>query len=139
MDGKEYLEQIRTINLKILAISEEIAEIRSVLGVQAIRYDRIPGTTSNTDKTFTLICQLIDKQNELMQEYVYLSDKKQEIKGVLYRLSKQVYAEILYKKYFEFKKMPEIANEMYYSLDHIKKLHRDALAEVEEITRNNTE
>lgn len=137
MTAKEYLEQIRTINLKIVAVSEEIAEIRAVLGAQAIKYDREPGQGSGSDKTFNLICKLIDKQDELMEQYIYLSDKKQEIKDVLYKLSKQIYAELLYKRYFEFKRWSLIADEMSYSEDRLKRLHKMALDEIS--TLNNIE
>lgn len=135
MTGREYLEQIRTINLKVIAISEEIAEIRAVLGAQAIKYDREPGHPTGSDKTFTLICKLIDKQDELMEQYMILSDKKQEVKEVLYRLSHQIYAEVLYKRYFEFKTYPVIAQEVHYSEDHVKALCRKALKEVEDNTK----
>jgi len=141
MNAKEYMKQIRTIDLKVIAIKEEIAEIRAVLGVQAINYDKIPGTSNGIDKTFQLICKLIDRQDALMQEYMLLSDTKQEIKQILYRLSRQVYAELLYKRYFEFKKWNVIGEEMFYSEDSMKRLHKIALEEVESLmlTPNNTE
>lgn len=133
MNAKEYMKQIRTIDLKVLAIKEEIAEIRAVLGVQAINYDKIPGTSNGIDKTFQLICKLIDRQDELMQEYMLLSDTKQDVKQVLFKLSRQVYAELLYKRYFEFKKWAVIGEEMFYSEDNTKLLHRKALEEVEQL------
>lgn len=133
MTAREYLEQIRTINLKIIAISEEIEEIRAVLGAQAIKYDREPGQASGSDKTFSLICQLIDKQDELMEQYIVLSDKKQEIKEVLYRLSKQIYSEILYKRYFEFKRWDIIAEEVAYNEVYVRQMSRHAMDEIEKL------
>lgn len=136
MNAQEYLSQIRSINLKIQAINEEIAEIRAALGVQAIDYSKVPGSISGTDKTFKLICDLIDKQDELMEKYISLLDKKQEILSILYRLPKHIYAELLYKRYFEYKKWIEIADEMGYSEEHIKRLHRVCLDEVEKMLLN---
>lgn len=136
MNAQEYFQQIRNINLKIRAINDEITEIRAALGAQAIDYAKVPGTVSGSDKTFNLICQLIDKQDELMAQYIYYLEKKEEIRSVLYRLSKQIYAEIMYKRYFEFKRWSEIADESGYTEEHVKRLQKAALEEAEKMLRN---
>lgn len=133
MDAKEYLQQIRNINIKISIIQDEITEIRSLLGARGISYDNQPIISSSNDRVFTLIMKLIDKQNDLVEEYHELSEKRAEIKEVIYQLEDNREIEIIYRRYFRYEQMESIADKLGYSIDYLYTIHRSALRNVEKI------
>lgn len=136
MDPREYLQQIRNINLKIQLIYDEISEIKALLGVQAINYERA-GTLSSSsgDKVARLVLKLIDKQNELLEQYVKLQEKKAEIRETVYQLDDSKQIELLIRRYFNFQRWEQIADSMNYSRRQITRLHGEALNNIGKIIK----
>ena len=137
MNAYDFMKQIKTIDLRIKIVAEEIQELQALLGASSIVYDKLTSNMPNgTDKTFELICKLMDKETQLLQEYITLTDTKQAVKKVLYQLDSDLLVDMLYKRYFEFKKWRDIADELHYTNDYVKHLHAAAIKMIDSILNN---
>lgn len=140
MTGKEYLMQIRNIDIQIKIISEEIEEIRALLGVQGLSFDRV-GSNPNineSDKVLSLVLKLNEKQEELLKELNRLTELKQDIRGIISQLTSDIEREILYRRYFEYQKWETIAHKTNYSHRSIMRIHGNALYNFNQIMKDGT-
>lgn len=135
----EYLGQIRLLDRRINRKIEERKELFArILGVKALSIspDRVQ-TSPVPDKTADLLAEYMDMEkqiNETIDEYVRLKNK---IIDEIHQLGDVRYEEVLYLKYVKYMRLEEIAcvmkksNGDYYSYDHIKRLHGEALKKFE--------
>ena len=134
MTAKEYLKKIRLLDIKINQKVKELDELRTMSqAVRGIDYSKECVQTSlssgaNFEKSVIRISEL---ERLLDREIDYFVDLKHKIINQIQSLDNRNYAEILYKRYIEFKKLELIAVEMGYSYNRIKHLHGYALKEFE--------
>lgn len=135
MDAKEYLQQIGTLETKVKIILEEIEEIKALLGVKAINYDKVSFSPNinESDRLLTLILKLIDKQNQLVEEYIKLTEKRAEIREKVYQLADHKEIEVLYCRYFLRMRWEAIADKLGYTVRQITNIHGLALQHLQQI------
>lgn len=128
MTSREYLSQIRRLNVQIEILFNEIQGLDAT-GVGGIDYAKDRVQTSSTgeaafEKTVDRIVEIEDRIMELLDK---LREAKDRIVRQIIALEDERYMEVLYKHYVELKSIGRIAHEMHYSYNHIVKLHREAL------------
>lgn len=131
MTTREYLNQIRLLNIKINQRIQEAAELKQkAMSASSIDTSKEPVQTSARPDAAT---RMIDRYVEMEQEIDHLIDHYVEMKhriiGEIQSLNNQRSVNLLYKRYVEFKSFKQIAKEMHYSYDHTRGLHSRALWE----------
>ena len=133
MNSKEYLQQIRKLNVLIDIKWSEIQSLRSILTNTGVSVGNEPVKHSTEgDKFSNVIGKIIEAEEELNKSIDEYVDLKKEVLCVTEQLEPK-YLQILYKRYFEFKRWEVIADEIGYNLQHTTKLHGYALKMIDDI------
>ena len=142
MTAKEYLKKIRLLDIKINQKVKELDELRSMSqAVRGIDYSKECVQTSlssgaNFEKSVIRISEL---ERLLDREIDYFVDLKHKIINQIQSLDNRNYADILYKRYIEFKRLELIAVELGYSYNRIRHLHGEALKYFDKLAHVSTQ
>ncbi len=132
MNAREYLEQLQKMDIAInqnIAWLYELKNIRKELKGVNYTSQKVKTSKSNRadfEKTLLIIMDMEQNINDSIDKFV---DQKNEIIKQIQSLDNHKYVQVLYKKYVEYKRLEEIAIEMYYSYQYIKEIHKKALQE----------
>ncbi len=132
MKAREYLEQLQKMDVAInqnIAWLYELKNIRKELKGVNYTSQKVKTSKSNRadfEKTLLIIMDMEQNINDSIDKFV---DQKNEIIKQIQSLDNHKYVQVLYKKYVEYKRLEEIAIEMYYSYQYIKEIHKKALQE----------
>lgn len=135
MTAKEYLSQIKTINIRLKSMVRQIQSLDDSLTNVTPKISDMPGAaTPNVHRMEELIAVKVDLENDIKTD----SSKLAEITRTINALPNTIYIAILTNRYFGRMDWREIADELYISQSHLYNLHRDALAEIEKIIVNHS-
>ena len=132
MNAKEYLKQLQKMEVMIKQRRQEKEELRIMLSsISSYDYakDRVQTSPSGDAlyvKTLEKIEEIEEEIGRLVAEYL---EKKHEMIGQIQKLKNDRHIEVLYKRYIEFKRIEEIAEEMSYTYQYAITLHGNALKE----------
>ena len=131
MNAKEYLMQIRRIDLSIRQkIKEYELRCKSRVLVSGIDYDKDRVQTSPSNVGFTRESEILaDMDADIRKSILDLMDRKDKIIGQIQKIDRIEYAEILFKRYVEYKSFKDIMTEMHLSYYRVCHLHGEALLE----------
>lgn len=131
MTAKEYLQEIRRMDMKIDQMKKELKDIiRSRTDIAAVQTDKMPGP--GVSGSFTKMSdKIIDMQQEVEKEIEKLCHIKHKRISQMQHL-KPEYTAVLFKRYVEYKTFERIAVDMNYSYRYIINIHGIALREFEE-------
>ena len=134
VNTQRYLCQIKILDTKIKQKQEQYNQLyESTHSVGAVRYDREPVQTSRTnDAIERSIIRYLELEEEIKDETLNLQKTKHKIINEIQELDDDRFINLLYKKYVEYKPMNMIAEEMCYSYDYVKELHRNSLKAFED-------
>ena len=134
VNTQRYLCQIKILDTKIKQKQEQYNQLyESTHSVGAVRYDREPVQTSRTnDAIERSIIRYLEVEEEIKDETLNLQKTKHKIINEIQELDDDRFINLLYKKYVEYKPMNMIAEEMCYSYDYVKELHRNSLKAFED-------
>lgn len=128
MTPKEYLSQIRRLDLMIRQRIEQKAELEQLNGLSGQGIGEKVQSSPKGEAAFVRMVEKIDAINEevnaLIDRYV---DLKNTIIKQIQALRDSRYAEILFKRYVEGKRLETISIEMGYSYHRIRHIHGYAL------------
>ena len=131
MDAKEYLGQAYRIDHRINSKVEQISALHdlatranAVLGSEPVSGSRDPQRLQET------ICKMMDLEKELNDDIDGLVDLKREIMGVIRGVENKEHQTLLEMRYLSFMTWERIAVDMDYSIQHIHRLHRQALEKI---------
>ena len=129
-----YLCQIKILDTKIKQKQEQYNQLyESAHSIGAVRYDREPVQTSKTnDAIERSIIRYLELEEEIKDETLNFQKTKHKIINEIQELDDDRFINLLYKKYVEYKPMNMIAEEMCYSYDYVKELHRNSLKAFED-------
>lgn len=127
MTAKEYLQQVRKIDCLIREKREEIEQINDLLRVHGVSYDKMPSDSHSTDKMQKLILRKIELEDELREKMIDLLAQKRAIMNTVDQLERPEEIEVIYARYFRYKKWEEIAEQMGYDERNIYFIHGRAL------------
>lgn len=135
MTAKEYLQQIRKIDLLIQNKLEQAQELRSKLEVKGINFESDGSTsaTRNVTKMNDLIVSVVTLEEEINQQIDLLINKKREVMEMIDLLDNGDEIAVLYQRYFNYRKWEEIAVDMNYTYRGILKIHGRALQNLEKV------
>lgn len=129
MTPKEYLLQIKKLNVLIDQRINERDELRRFNGMCSVDYakDKVQTFQKGEASFVNAVEKAIELEAEidgLIDDYI---DLKNKIIGEIQSLNNPTYIQILYKKYVEFKRLEVIAVEMAYSYQYVRAMHGFAL------------
>lgn len=126
---KEYLRQLRRLELYIEQRQEELNRLRELIGCHAIDYGDRVQTSPSADSIPNEVIRRAELEADISRKIERFLQLKHKIINEIQSLDNAVYVNILHKRYVEYKSLEEIAVEMNYSYIHIKRLHGYALLE----------
>ncbi|MCQ2609007.1 MAG: hypothetical protein MJ197_10030 [Bacteroidales bacterium] len=132
MTAKEYLQQVRLADVKMLQRINQLKEVRaSISYISGIDYskDRVQSTPQAGNKQIEKLVDLEAEVNNIIDETVAA---KHKIINEIQSLGNADYIQLLYKRYIEYKPFETIASEMYLSYYRICHLHGEALKEFQQ-------
>ena len=136
MTPKEYLSQVKRLNILINQRMQEKTELQQYLfsGAGAVRYDKDKVQNSpQGEAPFTRTIENIDElERDIDGKIDEMLLKKNRIISEIHALSDPKHIDLLYKKYIQFKRLEDIAAEMKYSYQYTVNLHGWALKAFEE-------
>lgn len=140
MRAKEYLREIRRLEIRVRQKREEIDLIReqaACLPAMEIKQDRVQ--TSPDGQGFT---RLIDNaavlEQELLSDIEELQQVRHERIEMIHQMENQRYMEILYLRYVMNKSLDYIADYLHVSYEWVRHLHGEALQSFQKKFLNNT-
>lgn len=139
MTAKEYLKQLKKLDVMINQEVKELEELRlKAMSIGSIDYSK-GRTQTNSFKGapfVELIKHIADLEAEINIDIEKLVDRKHKIIKQIQALDDTNYMEILYKRYVEFKKLEEIAVEMNFTYQYTREIHGYALQKFETTYKN---
>lgn len=133
MTPKEYLQQIRKLDILIDHKNEQLCDLKLRVTSITPSYEgervRSSGSQDKLGETVTKIMMLKDEINSDIDQLV---DLKREIMKIVDSLGNPEMINLLYRRYFKYEKWEKIAYKMNYSIRGVHKLHGKALQEIDE-------
>ena len=132
MTAREYLLKLKDLDIKINQKLTELQSLKESLYISQAKaeVEKVKGKSKDKDAGFVKIIAKIDYLekviNKEIESFIY---EKHKIIAEIQMLKNSLYVEFLYKRYVEFKRLEEIAEEMSYSFGYIRKVHKLALEE----------
>lgn len=126
---KEYLRQLRRLELCIEQRQEELNRLRELIGSHAIDYGERVQTSPSADSIPNEVIRRAELEADISRKIERFLQLKHKIINEIQSLDNAVYVSILYKRYVEYKSLEEIAVEMNYSYRQVLRLHGMALQE----------
>ena len=133
MTSKTYLSQVKKCDRMIENKLSEVQSLREmILSVTSTLKQDVVQSNGSQDKLGDTIAKIIDLENEINADIDRFVDLKREVMGVVDQLDSP-FSDILYKRYFQYKKWEEIAVELNYSFRQVTRLHGQALLKVNDV------
>lgn len=136
MTAKDYLRQLKALDVKINQKIKEVDDLKLLTGGRGIAYDRDHVQTTPENRQEELIIKWLDMEREIdrmIDDYIAQKDK---IINQIHTLSDSRYIKILYDHYVpdargQVKTLEKIAVEMPSNYTYVCELHGRALQEFE--------
>lgn len=128
MTAKQYLRQLSKIELNIRLLTEELEERRTRLTSTAAPPlgDKVQSSPKG-DTFASAMAVLADKDLQRRELIVCYEMLRDEIVEKILGLDNSIYSQVLYERYVQRKSWDSISEDMHYSLQHIFRLHGNAL------------
>ena len=128
MTAKEYLSQIKTLNIRIKSKMQQVQSIGdSLLNVSPVLSDMPRPATPNINRMAELVAVKVDLEREIEAD----SRKLAEITRTINSLPDETHILIITQRHFGRLEWKDIASELCFSERRIYQLYRDALNEME--------
>jgi len=128
MTVREYLKQIKLLEIKIEHRKKQIAELKKkavAMGAPSMKDD--PVQTSKTGSVLEdQVAEYVDLERRVVELTIILEAKKDKIIEEIHRLDDQRYIEILHMHYVQGMRLNTVARKMNYSYGRTKHLIREA-------------
>lgn len=131
MKPKEYLSRALHYKRRYQNALEDLEYIRSMAtGLTAIRYDKDQVQTSpDSDQLANYMIRLERAERRALKASEEYFTAYEQIWDQVAQIGPQLYSDVLYLRYIKGKKLYEIADEMAYSYEFMRKIHGRALRE----------
>ena len=133
MTALEYLQQARSIPIRLNAMAEQLERLRSAAEYVAPRLSDMPkSSTRNIRASEDAIIRYLDFEERMKAQY----DKLTEINETINAVSDPILHALLVKRYISGKPWAAISSELFYSEAQVYRLHTAAIEEVERLIAN---
>jgi hypothetical protein len=130
--ASEYLGQVEVLNVRIDQKRKELERIQNeAYGVKGMRYDTDRVQTSPVDHMPDMVIRCIELESEIQKDIERNIEFRHRIIYQIQGLPDIRHVQVLYSKYVELKDNSDIASEMSYAEDYVRKLIGIALGEFE--------
>lgn len=139
MTAKEYLQQLRKMDMIINQKIQEKAELRMMsTSISGFDYskDKVQTSSSRVAPYEKIICKMEALEEEINEEIDHFVDQKHFMIKQIQSLFNERHVMILYLRYVQFKNFENIAVEMNLSYQYTIELHGSALQEFEKTYEN---
>ena len=134
MSAKEYLSQAFWLDRNITSKLEQIESLNALATRATSILSQSPvQKTRNPHKTEDIIIKIIDLENSIKRDMEKLVDEKKELMSIIDCIPNAGERIVLEKRYLCFMPWEDIATEMNYSIQHVFRIHGDALKKVDDI------
>ena len=129
MTVKEYLNQIKLLDMKIDQRIQEAAELRMIaFGIRSpdLNGERVQISPDPDAKSIIIhrYIQMEEQINRMIDEFV---DEKHKIIGEIQQIEDPRYSKLLYLRYVKYMSIQEISEAMHYGYEYTCRLHGRAL------------
>lgn len=135
MTAKEYLQQIKSVDVRINLNIErlEVMKSRAVYsgGIGTSKADN--QSHSSKDKLSNEVCDIVMLDEKITEQIERLANAKEKVINQIMRLNNAAFIQILYKRYLEYKSWRQISTEMFFSKSYTMQMHKSALEMFEEV------
>ena len=134
MKAKEYLKQIRYLDLTIQNKLEEIQHIKDQLShITVVLGQENVGGSRRLNKIEDLTIKMISFEDEMSEAMNELINKKKEITTLIDTIDNKTLTRLLHLRYFCYLTWEEIAVNMHMSIRTVYRLHGKALQEIDKL------
>ena len=133
MKAKDYLQQIRIMDIKIGQRITELTQMReriSIMGGIDYSKDRVQTSPTTGNKQIETLVDLESEINRMINEEAEL---KHIIIGEIQQLDNPVHVDILFRRYVQMQSFERIANDIFLSYYRVIHLHGEALQAMQKI------
>lgn len=128
----EFLKSIRRADSLIKRKTEQLERLEHLAEYSGVKYGDEPrGTGGAIDRKAEIVCSIIELKDEIGKQIDSLIDLKLRAMKAIDSLEDGDMADVLYMRYFEFRKWEDIAKEKHHCIDWVFKIHRRALKKLE--------
>ena len=133
MTALQYLQQARSIPIRLNAMAEQLERLKSAAEYVAPQLSDMPkSATRNVRANEDAIIRLMDYEERMKAQYGRLA----EINEMINAVADPILHALLVKRYISGKPWAVISSELYYSEAQVYRLHSAALEEVERLIAN---
>lgn len=134
MTAKQYLSQIEILDKRIQNKLSEEYQLRSLAtNISVSNNSERVQTSGSGDRVGNIVAKIVDVQSEIDQIVDDYLKQKADVIHTIESVSVLNFYSVLFMRYIEYKSLDDISSEMGYSLQHVKRLHSQALNEVKKI------
>lgn len=136
MSAKAYLNRVRILNIAInskINQLRELNEMKTAVGSPTITDDPVQTSKSGEAPYTRIVERIAEIEQEIRDSVSVYTNAKARIVGEISALSRPEYVDLLVRRYSNFERLEQIAYEMHYSYDHVRRLHGLALSEFEKL------
>ena len=127
MTAKQYLSQLRTLDIKINQKQDELYRLRCAAErVTPVQNEGIGGG-GTSDKVGNITALIADLDTEINADIDRLVDLRHRVINQIQALEDNRYIDILHRRYVEYKSLEQISVEMHYSYQPVRRMHGRAL------------
>lgn len=130
---KDYLGQAYRIDQRINSKIEQVSSLHSLATKATSTITDMPGSPNrNLHRMEDVIAKIIDLESEINKDIDQLVELKANIMKLIRGVGNPEYQTLLELRYLCYKPWEQIAVDMGYSINNLFKMHRKALASLEE-------
>lgn len=134
MTGREFLRQVRTLNLRVRALEDELLTAQqSIDGLSGMRYDKDRVQGGEPPDLADKLTRVMELRREINAEWDKLIDQRAKARLYISEMEHHRYAVILTERYLCGKSWQYIAHFLHLEKRWVFDLHKDALAEFDAI------
>lgn len=129
--AKDFLKQVQLYDMHINEKLEEMEHLKALtLKITATwKQDTISGS-GNLDKLGDAVSKIVDLENEINKAIDVYIDKKKVVNAVIEQIQDPDQVAVLYKRYFQYESLEQIACELHCTYRNVCYIHGKALQAV---------
>ena len=132
MDAKQYLNQLKNMDIKIQSLERQKKMLWSKCRVSATRLSDMPKKTGGGSGFEGIADKAMDIQTEIDEKIDELLNLKKAVIDSLDCLENNLYYAILFERYINLLTWEKMAEMLNYDYKHLQRLHLKAIKEYQE-------
>lgn len=129
LTAKQWLEQVRVLDMRIESTTEQIKRMRSILTRCTQVASSMPSGSRRADWTDTLL-KLQTAETELQEQVQNWLALKKQVADAIAALENPKHRQLLEYRYLNYLSWTKIAGKMRYSTDYLQHMHVEAIKQI---------